>query len=102
MNNYDGKRVPPGWNHWSGLVRNSRFYNYTLNINGRLERYGGDYKKDYFTNVITEESIKYFTEHTTKHPSKPLLMVVSHAAPHGPEDAAPQYQNKFENVTAPR
>ena len=102
LNNYDGSRIPPGWDKWVGLLRNSRFYNYTLNVNGRFERHRFNYEKDYFTNVITDQSIKYFTEQKSKRASEPIFMIVSMAAPHGPEDAAPQFQDKFKDVKAPR
>ena len=101
LNNYDGLRVPPGWDDWSGLVKNSRYYNYSLNINGKIVRHNSDYKKDYFTDLMARDSANYFRRHV-KTSSKPLFMVVSMAAPHGPEDSAPQYQNHFENITAPR
>lgn len=67
-----------------------------------MVRHRADYQKDYFTNVITQQSIEYFTTHALKVSDKPLFMVVSHAAPHGPEDGALKYSKYFPNATAPR
>ena len=38
----DRTEVPPGWNRWVGLLDNSTYdyYNYALNINGKLRYYG--------------------------------------------------------------
>uniref|UniRef100_A0A7M5UYS6 Sulfatase N-terminal domain-containing protein n=1 Tax=Clytia hemisphaerica TaxID=252671 RepID=A0A7M5UYS6_9CNID len=44
----------------------------------------------------------YFTKHSLKANDKPLLMVVAHSAPHGPEDGARPYYEKFPDVKAPR
>ena len=61
--------VPKGWNWWAGLVGNSRYwplhprhgssifllaryYNYTLSINGKVEKHGDTYSRDYLTDVI--------------------------------------------------
>ena len=37
LNKYGGKHVPAGWDEWVGLKGNSKFYNYTLNVNGNRD-----------------------------------------------------------------
>ena len=90
LNKYDGKHVPPGWDDWYGLLRNSRFYNYTVNNNGFLKYHGSNYQKDYLPDKITQKALDFIEESFAS--SKPFLAVLSYPGPHGPEDAAPQYQ----------
>lgn len=102
LNEYNGTYIPPGWREWVGLVKNSRYYNYTLNFNGQKVKHDDNYYSDYFTDLIANDSVTFLRMSKQYFPTKPVLMMVSTPAPHGPEDAAPQYQHMFENNTLHR
>ncbi|RWS28679.1 putative extracellular sulfatase Sulf-1-like protein [Leptotrombidium deliense] len=102
LNEYNGSYIPPGWHHWSALIRNSRFYNYTLNVNGKRVKHGDNYATDYYPDVITNSSIEFLRKMKRMNSNDPFMMVLSYPSPHGPEDAAPQYQHLFHNITTHR
>ncbi|KAL3119342.1 hypothetical protein niasHT_001102 [Heterodera trifolii] len=103
LNNYDGSWVPPGWTKWAALVRNSRYYNYSLNKNGRNEWHGNRYENDYLTNLVANLSLQFIDQSVLLNPhGQPFLVVLSFPAPHGPEDPAPQFADLFEGVETHR
>uniref|UniRef100_A0A669D9F4 N-acetylglucosamine-6-sulfatase n=1 Tax=Oreochromis niloticus TaxID=8128 RepID=A0A669D9F4_ORENI len=46
------EHVPLGWSYWVGLDKNSKYYNYTLSVNGKAQKHGADYSKDYLTDLL--------------------------------------------------
>jgi N-acetylglucosamine-6-sulfatase len=95
--------VPPGWNHWFGLVGNSVYYNYSVvesNQNGRspkLHKYQDSYATDYLPDVLKNHTLKLLNDLP-----EPWLVVVAWPTPHAPFTAAPWAVGKLPDVKAPR
>nr|ACO15601.1 N-acetylglucosamine-6-sulfatase precursor [Caligus clemensi] len=101
----DPLRIPKGWDYWAGLIGNSKYYNYTLSVNGRLERHGDIYDNDYLTDVIKRKSLDFLKDHfksTEDQKKDPLLMVLATPSPHAPFTPAPQYSRNFSESKSPR
>lgn len=81
------EHVPLGWSYWYALEKNSKYYNYTLSINGKARRHGENYSVDYLTDVLANLSLDFLDY---KSNSEPFFMMISTPAPHSPWTAAPQ------------
>lgn len=98
MNQYYSDKVPVGFNHFFGLHGNSKYYNYTLNENGKLVEYG-DTPDDYLPNVIKSRALNFITNHKA---GKPFFAMLSLPSAHAPFTPEAQYADSLKNVTAPR
>lgn len=94
------EHVPPGWDEWVGLVGNSRYYNYTLSVNGKPEKHGDTYASDYLTDILKEHAVSFIKEQSEASP--PFFMMVATPACHAPFTPAPQYKDNFNTSKAPR
>jgi N-acetylglucosamine-6-sulfatase len=116
LNGYGRARpleVPAGWSEWYGSTDPStyRFYNYTLNENGRLVTYGTG-PANYQADVYNRKAVDLVRRLAPS--DKPFFLSVAFLAPHsgGPRDAddpgnqatpspAPRHRNVFANQPLP-
>jgi arylsulfatase A-like enzyme len=91
--------VPPGWDEWYGVAGGVNFFNYTLNENGKLVRYGSE-PEAYLTDVLTEKAADFVLR--TAPTGQPFLMYIAPHAPHEPATPAPRHEDVFFGVEAPR
>eukprot|EP01103_Thecamoeba_quadrilineata_P006538 TRINITY_DN16267_c0_g1_i1.p1 TRINITY_DN16267_c0_g1~~TRINITY_DN16267_c0_g1_i1.p1 ORF type:complete len:566 (-),score=47.55 TRINITY_DN16267_c0_g1_i1:35-1666(-) len=96
--------VPPGWDHWLGLVGNSAYYNYVLSHNGYSEYHGEDYYRDYLPLVLRNRTLDFFRERRADadRADRPFFIFISLPSIHQAAIAAPQHQDEFYGLQAPR
>ena len=99
--------IPPGWSEWFGFLdvpqskkfNPYRMYNYRVNQNGRIVRYG-HHPEDYQTDVLarlTRGVIGRFSQS-----SQPFFIYLAPTAPHLPAIPAPRDEGTLLGVKAPR
>ncbi|CAH0387899.1 unnamed protein product [Bemisia tabaci] len=88
--------IPPGWDVWYGLIGNSKYYDYSLVINGKIKHF----KNDYFTSVIESSGIEFLQSVGMK--KEKFLMVLATSAPHDPFTPESKYKGRFNGTKAPR
>ncbi|MET8183811.1 sulfatase [Streptomyces sp. NPDC005336] len=93
------KYVPPGWDEWDVAGDGYRNYNYDLNENGEVERYGED-PQDYLTDVLSKKATS-FVDSSAK-ADKPFMLTVATFTPHAPAIPAPRHIDEFPTLKAPR
>ncbi|KAM0734278.1 N-acetylglucosamine-6-sulfatase [Formica fusca] len=104
LNEYGNKKVggaahvPVGWDWWAGLIGNSKYYNYSLSINGTEMKYG-DSTSDYLTDVINNLAVDFINGYSD---DQPFLMVLAPPAPHAPFTPADRHNDKYNGTKAKR
>jgi N-acetylglucosamine-6-sulfatase len=93
--------IPPGWDEWygwHGIRGREAYYDYTLNENGTLVKYGST-PQDYSTDVLANKAIDFV--HRSK-PGEPFFLYFAPRAPHNPWIAAPRHVGAFPRETYPK
>lgn len=103
LNGYAGREaahVPPGWTEWASPTNGGYAqYNYTLNVNGKLEQHGrapGDYLQD----ILTRRALDFMR--ASRAAGQPFFLEIASFAPHGPATPAPRHEALLPDLRAPR
>jgi arylsulfatase A-like enzyme len=104
--------IPPGWTEWHGSVDPSsyEYYDYTLNENGTLVKYGSD-PASYKTDVYADKAVEIIRRRAAE--DAPFFLWVAFLAPHsggpfGPNRPtltalpAPRDRGRFASEPLPR
>jgi arylsulfatase A-like enzyme len=94
---YGNNEIPPGWDDWQVMdsVPMERYYDYTVNENGRLVHYGNA-TSDYSTTVLSDKAVSFIDR--AAHGPRPFFLYFAPVAPHLPAIPAKQDRGKLENI----
>lgn len=96
--------VPPGWDDWRGYfdwssAAESRvYYEYDMNENGRVVRYGTE-EKDYLTDVLRDRALDFVARTPD---DQPFFLYLAAFAPHLPVVPADRHAELFPDLKVPR
>jgi arylsulfatase A-like enzyme len=106
INNYswgvDREYVPPGWDDWHGHltdIEDGRFFNYWVNDNGVVSRYG-ERPEDYSADVEAKRAVRFIQEAAGR--PEPVFLLLAPQAPHVPATYADRHGAEFRYSLAPR
>lgn len=91
--------VPPGWTDWHAGGNAYDNFDYDLNENREVRRYGSA-PGDYLTDVLSLKASAFIREAAAGR--TPFLLEISTYAPHSPYTPAPRDAAAFPGLTAPR
>ena len=94
--------VPPGWDDWYGhltATEDGRFYDYWVNDNGNVSRYGTK-PDEYSADVETKRAVKFIRDSAGR--PEPLFLWLGPEAPHTPSTYAERHGADFRYSLAPR
>jgi arylsulfatase A-like enzyme len=87
----------PGWATWAVAGNGYPEFNYNLNQDARIVRYG-DKPSDYLTDVLSGLAVRFIKQSG----KKPFLIEIATFAPHAPYTPAPRDADALPGLRAPR
>jgi N-acetylglucosamine-6-sulfatase len=99
LNGYEPPKDPPepGWNMWAVAGNGYPGFNYALNEDGKVVRYGNQ-PADYMTDVLSGKATRFIKNSA----GAPFMIEIATFAPHAPYTPAPRDANAFAGLQAPR
>jgi arylsulfatase A-like enzyme len=94
LHEYDGSRVPPGWDRWFAFVHGGDYYRYSVLDQQLLVSFGAR-RADYATDVLAGEAESFIAE---ADPASPLFLYLAPFAPHYPAIPSRRYQGTFRGI----
>ncbi len=94
--------IPPGWDDWFGHLsdfEDGRYYNYWMNDNGNVLRYGSS-PDEYSVDVIARRAVDFVQKSAGR--SEPFFLYLSPEAPHAPAIPAERHAGEFPREACPR
>jgi N-acetylglucosamine-6-sulfatase len=90
---YGHNEIPPGWDDWQAMdsVPMERYYDYSINENGKLVHYG-EAPGDYSTTVLTQKAVGFIRHANAR---RPFFLYFAPTAPHLPAIPAKEDQNRL-------
>ncbi|MBK6769996.1 MAG: sulfatase-like hydrolase/transferase [Ardenticatenales bacterium] len=97
----DDTHIPAGWSEWFSPAAGNPYgsYNYTLNENGTLVRYGRT-PADHITDVLAAKADAFIAAAAPA--EAPFFAFITPYAPHAPADPAPRHAALLPDLKAPR
>jgi arylsulfatase A-like enzyme len=92
LNMYRGKYIPPGWERWFAYQQPPRYFNYLVNDQGSIRRFGSR-PADYSTDVMADRAVSFI-----RSTQGPLFVYFAPFAPHTPARPPPRYARAFSHL----
>jgi arylsulfatase A-like enzyme len=92
--------IPPGWDEWAVHLTaqaDGRYYNYSLNENGRIVEYRSG-PEDYDTDVVARKAVEFVRRAS----GEPFFLLLGLQAPHAPATYPDRHGDAFARAEAPR